>query len=189
MENGIRVILNQTGRQAKGFSLPLGVPFATTPSIIKPEAMVPEESSVFRESPRNQSEVRLRPESGDFYLFPLDPVISVSCKNIIVCRHVAKGSMTGTVKESWSQDDCRVTFSGVLIGENREGLNEMVKRLKDVCACNEVLTVRNEWLNSGLGITKIVVEDYSFPHTKGLKNQAYSIVCYSDSSVNILEDL
>ena len=122
------------------------------------------------------------------YTFPLDPVVSVNGKNVIARRYVAKGSVTGSVKESWSQDDYEVTIAGSLIECGGEDLNNRLNDLREILECGEVLAVYNDWLNSGLHINNLVVETFSFPHTKGLQNQTYTIKCFSDSSINVLEE-
>ena len=48
----------------------------------------------------------------DSYAFPIDPFISVSFKNIITRRSVAKGDKRGTVKERWTEDDAEINISG-----------------------------------------------------------------------------
>ena len=131
----------------------------------------------------------LRNEQGQEYCFQLDPILAVSGKNIIARRYVAKGSLQGTVKESFSQDDFDITITGVLMGDDAKDLNEQVQELQSILVCGESLAVVNDLLNDGYGITRLVVDSFQFPHTKGLQNQSYTIKCYSDSSINILEEV
>lgn len=181
------LVLNELGLHPLGYALPLGIPFSYVPrdGSVRKEGL--EESGLGIEL--NQSPLTLRREDGRAYEFALDPVIGVSGKNVITRRYVAKGSLKGTVKESWSQDDIEITISGVLIGADAEELNEMVQGLKEVCESGETLEVENDWLVDGLGVTRIVVESYQMPHTKGLTNQSYTLKCYSDESVKILEEV
>lgn len=180
-------MLNLTALQAKGYALPLGVPYTTKPTAGRSEK--PDLQSSGLGVDLNQAPVTLRMESGYAYTFPTDPLLAVNGKNVITRRYVAKGSLRGTVKESWSLDDFEITISGVLIGADAEELNGMVQELVDVCESGETLAVENEWLNEGKRICHLVVESYSFPHTKGLTNQAYSLKCYSDDSINVLEEV
>lgn len=196
---GVSTLINVAGLHAQSHQLPLGIPFQTVPTVGKAER-----GEVSTYGPiLNLSQVYLS-LSGVVdgqqkkYVFRLDPIIAVSGKNIITRRYVAKmrvqreGEATlrnGSVKESWSQDDYDITISGVLIGDNAEELNEQVQDLQSILVCGESLAVVNDLLNDGYGITHLVVDSFQFPHTKGLRNQAYTIKCYSDSSINILEEV
>lgn len=180
--DGVSLALNELGLHPLGYALPLGLPFRYQPTV--KEAGRGEVGAYGGVPNMSQDYLAL----GD-YVFRLDPIVAVSGKNIITRRYVAKGSVQGTVKESFSQDDYEVTISGVLIGENAEELREQVQALREVLESGESLAVVNEMLLDGYGITRLVVESFFFPHTKGLENQAYSIKCYSDSSVNILEEI
>lgn len=188
--DGVSVALNELGLHPQGFALPVGVPFRYVPTVVGGERVALEGTKVKGlEEMKAQAPLTLRREDGTAYAFALDPVLSVNGKNVIVRRYVAKGSVTGSVKESWSQDDWEVTIAGVLIGETAKELNEMVNALSEVLESGEVLRVENAWLNNGYGITQVVVESWQMPHTKGLTAQAYTIRCYSDSSINILEEV
>lgn len=182
------LVLNELGLHPLGYALPPGVPFSYVPTVERPTRVAQlEETGLGVEL--NQSPLKLRREDGTVYAFPLDPIMAVSGKNVITRRYVAKGSLRGTVKESFSQDDFEITINGVLIGCDVEELNKMVQGLKEVCEAGETLQVENDWLIDGFGITRLVVENYQFPHTKGLQNQSYSLKCYSDDSINILEEV
>jgi hypothetical protein len=56
--------------------------------------------------------------------------------------------------------------------------NHIIK-LKNLCEAREVLIVECAFLKF-FAITKIVIEDYEFPFTKGMANQMYSIKAVSD---------
>ncbi|MBR1644321.1 MAG: hypothetical protein IJ684_02995 [Bacteroidales bacterium] len=187
IEEGVSLMFNLAALHAQGYSLPMGVPYTVRPTAGRREEATMQESGLGANL--NQAPVTLRMENGTAYRFPTDPVLAVSGKNVITRRYVAKGSLRGTVKESWSLDDFEITISGVLIGKDAEELNSMVQELVDVCESGETLAVENEWLNEGKRICHLVVESYQFPHTKGLTNQAYVLKCYSDDSVKILEEL
>lgn len=183
----VSLILNELGLHALGYALPGGVPLKYVPTVSGGKK---EEAGAYGPNLNlSQGYLALRGEGGEEYRFRIDPILSVSGKNIIARRYVAKGSLQGTVKESWSQDDMEITIAGVLMGDDGADLNEQVQELQTLLASGESLAVENDLLNDGYGITRLVVESFQFPHTKGLENQAYSIKCYSDSSINILEEV
>lgn len=182
----VSLALNELGLHPQGYALPLGVPFRYVPTVRSEGGRV---SSYGSNVNLCQDYLALRSEQGQEYCFRLDPILAVGGKNIIARRYVAKGSLQGTVKESWSQDDYDITISGVLIGDDAKDLNGQVQALQSMLVCGESLAVVNDLLNDGYGITRLVVDSFQFPHTKGLQNQAYTIKCYSDSSINILEEV
>lgn len=184
--DGVSTIINIASLHALGYALPLGVPFKTVPSVQAPDRSALEGSGL--NTGLMQAPMTLRWGEGKSYSFPIDPVLSVDCKNIITRRYVAKGSVRGTVKESWSVDDYEVTVAGVLIGSTAEELLEMLAELRELCMTDDVLAVENDWLNDGFGVSNLVLESYSFPHTSGLTNQAYSLKFYSDDCIKILEE-
>ena len=64
-------------------------------------------------------------ENGAKWLFPYEPLISISGGNNIVKRNVAKnGKVSGTIKEHFSQKDFDITITGFLIGKNLKGKPE-----------------------------------------------------------------
>ena len=179
--------MNELGLHALGYALPPGVPFKYVPTVKKGSREELEGTGLGVEL--NQAPLTLRREDGTADEFPIDPIIAVNGKNVITRRYVAKGSLKGTVKESFSQDDFEITITGVLIGSDADKLNNLVQQLKEVCESGETLQVESDWLIDGFGVTRLVVESYQFPHTKGLTNQAYSLKCYSDDSINVLEEV
>lgn len=137
---------------------------------------------------------------GQQYLLPYEPMISINGKNTIIRRKIAKAKtkggdkIGGSVKERWSQDDYEITITGVLIGSLITGsvkecfpISDFVK-LKDIMTAPKSLVVYCEPLNL-LGINKIVIEDFSFPFTKGENVQAYEIKAYSDHDYKLLLDI
>jgi hypothetical protein len=182
----VSLVLNELGLHALGYALPPGVPFKYVPTVSGGKK---DEVSSYGNLNLSQDYLALRNEHGQEYCFQLDPILAVSGKNIIARRYVAKGSLQGTVKESFSQDDFDITITGVLMGDDAKDLNEQVQELQSILVCGESLAVVNDLLNDGYGITRLVVDSFQFPHTKGLQNQSYTIKCYSDSSINILEEV
>lgn len=136
-----------------------------------------------------QAPLTLGIENGARFAFPIDPVVSVQGKSIITRRNVAKGgTMHGTIKESWREDDWTVTISGSLTYDTAQDLDNAIGELRSLCESGVALKVTNELLNKAFGITSLVVESYDFSHTKGLCNQSFSLTCYSDDSYTLLVD-
>lgn len=129
--------------------------------------------------------VEIRPNGGDWWLLPLEPLVSITGKNVIVKRTVAKGKNRGSIKERWCQDDYEIKIEGALIDLTREAYpKEDVKRLRDCCeaATWEVRGPLFEIYN----ITRVVVERYEMPFTAGVQNQGYTITAYSDDTYKLL---
>ena len=134
--------------------------------------------------------LRLDKEKEDkgFWL-PLDPLISVSGKNIIRRRYVAKSKMRGSIKETWSQDDYEVTIAGLIQGDDQDDVHKRVKKLRKYLEAAEAIHVTCDVLNNAFKIHRIAVESYDFPFTKGMENQAFTIKAYSDDNYQLLEEL
>ena len=139
-------------------------------------------------------------EGKTYFRLPYEPLISISGKNVIAKRRVAKWNaenskqLTGTIKERWSQDDYEITITGALMGALEKGNYEDCYPRADFEKLKKVLTNSKEiWINCPplelLGINKIVVDDFSFPFTKGENVQAYEIKACSDYSYNLLMEI
>ncbi len=134
-------------------------------------------------------------EDGTKYLLPYEPMITITGKNTIVRRNVAKANgLIGSIKERWNQADYEITITGALIGSILTGNVEDCfpiedfERLRDHMTIPKSITVYCEPLQL-LGINQIVIEGFSFPFTKGENVQAYEIKCYSDFAYNLLLDI
>ena len=137
-------------------------------------------------------------ESGMKWVFPFEPMISISGGNDITKRNVShKGTdkngnlNSGTIKERTRRKDFEIIITGILSGANLKGkpedcfpvedLRKLLKYLKDskeihvYCYPLEIL-----------GINKIVIEDYKFPFTKGENLQAYEINAVSDFPTTLI---
>lgn len=132
-----------------------------------------------------------------WFLLPWEPMISVVGKNNIVRRHVAKFNpeyskvYSGSIKERWSQDDYSITITGFLFGRNMIGSVEESFPRADFEKLRQVLTHAKEVmvqcpLLELLGINQIVIEDFTFPFSKGENVQAYEIKAFSDDGYNLL---
>lgn len=128
--------------------------------------------------------------NGEEWKLPVDPLVSVSGKNVIKRRYVSKSNKDGrrgSIKECWSQDDYDITIAGVLIAEDNAALVKLMDRLQEICAKAEAVDVICEYVNDSFGINKIAIESYDFPFTKGMENQSFTIKAYSDDSYELLE--
>ena len=128
--------------------------------------------------------------NGEEWKLPVDPLVSVSGKNVIKRRYVSKSNKDGrrgSIKECWSQDDHDITIAGVLIAEDNAALVKLMNRLQEICAKAEAVDVICEYVNDSFGINKIAIESYDFPFTKGMENQSFTIKAYSDDSYELLE--
>lgn len=141
-------------------------------------------------------------DNGINYTLPYEPMISINGKNTIIRRNVAKAKSTqkdgvslgGSIKERWTQGDYEITITGALIGSlligNIEDCYpiEDFEKLRDFMTAPKSLKVFCEPLQL-LGINQIVIEDFSFPFTKGENVQAYEIRAYSDFDYKLLLEL
>ena len=137
----------------------------------------------------------LEDENGENYQLPYEPIINISGKNTIIRRNVAKGAkLQGSIKERWNQDDYEITITGILVGALLVGSTDQCfprddfEKLKRIVTQSKSIRVYCEPLNL-LDINYIVIEDFSFPFTKGENVQAYEIKAYSDFTHNLLIDL
>jgi hypothetical protein len=137
-------------------------------------------------------------DGNTWFLLPYETMINISGRNNIIRRSVAKWkaqegqkNRIGTIKERWSQDDYEINITGVLIGSMISGNVEDCFPREDFEKLRKVLTHAKEIKVSSppleyLGISNIVIEDFTFPFTKGENVQAYTIRAYSDESYNLI---
>ncbi len=178
-------------QNALGFALPPFIPFKTLVTVKSSEDV------------EGSAELNSRLQSGlventnwivpltfravgltDFK-FPLDPIISISSKNIIIRRYVNKSKTRGSIKERWSQDDWEVTISGIIIEADEDARNTNINQLRSFCDVAESVEVICDLFNK-LDIQKIAIESIDFPFTKGVENQAFIIKAYSDETYTLL---
>lgn len=125
------------------------------------------------------------PEAGERdWLLPYEPMITISGKQVITKRQVAKGKTRGSIKERWTLDDYAVRIEGILIGEGDKYPADDVRRLRKYCESGELIA--SSPLLELFGITRIVVESWEIPHTSGERNQNYSLSCVSDDTYKLL---
>ena len=150
------------------------------------------------DAPKSESEqffpFTLIDELGREFLLPYEPMLSISSKNNIVKRTVAKADdfkYQGTVKERWSRDDYEIKITGVLIGSILTGDVSQCYHKEDFEKLKNFLEGKSSWMVyceplQLLGINRIVIEEMSFPFTKGENVQAYEISALSDFDFNLL---
>lgn len=133
----------------------------------------------------------LKTDDGEWWTLPFEPLITVNGKNIIIKKQINKGQIRGTVKERWTQDDYTVSISGILMNVDSDSYPAGdVQKLRAMCETAK-LQVSCPLLEI-FSISRIVVENFSFPFTSGIRNQAYSIDALSDDIYRLLlkkEDL
>lgn len=132
-------------------------------------------------------------ENGQRWLFPYEPMITISSGNTVIKRNVAKqgDKLIGTIKERWNRKDFDITVTGVLMGSITTGKFEecfpraQMQKLFEFLKFNKEFYIYCAPLEI-LGIIKVVVEDYTFPFTKGENVQAYDLKLTSDDNYTLL---
>lgn len=118
------------------------------------------------------------------WLFPVEPMISLNGQNILVRRHVNKGTIKGSIKERWTQDDYTVRIEGILMSRDGKYPDEDVATLKNFCEAGHVKALCP--LLEIFGISQLAIEGWDIPFTTGLTNQNYTITAYSDDIYKLL---
>lgn len=126
-----------------------------------------------------------REGDSEYWLLPFEPLITITGKNIITKRQVSKGKIRGSIKERWTQDDYQIQIQGILINTKEKAYpSDDVQKLRKYCEAAK-WEVRCP-LFEIFSIFQIVVEDFKFPFTSGLINQAYDLSCSSDDTYKLL---
>lgn len=135
----------------------------------------------------SQMPLKLRRSSDrEWFTFPVEPLVSISGKNIITRRTVAKSKEKGTIKERWSQDDYDITIQGIVTEADQEKYPKgYIKSLLELFNERQAVEVDQNILFI-FGIKCLAIESASFPHTKGLGNQNFEIKAYSDTPMELL---
>lgn len=123
-------------------------------------------------------------ESAEEWLFPLEPMISLNGQNVLVRRHVSKGTIKGSIKERWTQDDYTVRIEGILMSREGKYPEEDVATLKNFCEAGHVKALCP--LLEIFGISQLAIESWDIPFTTGVTNQNYTITAYSDDIYKLL---
>lgn len=129
--------------------------------------------------------LEIRTDDTDWWTLPLEPLISITGKNIITKRRVSKGQIRGSIKERWAQDDYQINIQGVLINPDVKAYPaKEVEKLRKLCEAAR-WEVRCP-LFEIFSIYHIVIDDYKFPFTTGKENQGYDITATSDDMYKLL---
>lgn len=130
--------------------------------------------------------MKLSRQVGKLWLLPCEPLITIGYKNVLVKRSVAKGRHRGTIKERWAQDDYSIAINGLFTKHDTyEYPDRDLKQLKEICEARDTVDVVCP-LFEMLGISRIVIESYDLPFTKGEENQNWSITAVSDDDWDLL---
>lgn len=92
----------------------------------------------------------------------------------------------GTVKEYISDGDFQITVNGSIVSsEPKVYPREAVNRLKNLLEVPLPIQITSEFLNI-FDISSVVVESYSFPQTRGVRNvQPFTIQLVSDEPLEL----
>lgn len=134
--------------------------------------------------------LKLEEAGAEEWLLPMEPMVSLTGRNIITRRHVNKGRVRGSIKERWAQDDYSITVEGILMGMDGKYPEDDVARLRGFCEAAHV-EVLNPLLEI-FGISHMVIESWDIPFTNGTANQNYTLKAQSDDIYKLLltrEDL
>ncbi|MFV0397940.1 MAG: DUF6046 domain-containing protein [Bacteroidales bacterium] len=117
---------------------------------------------------------------GSWWTFPVEPLISISGKNSIIRRNVAKSERRGSIKERWAEDDLQITIQGAFVhADPKVYPSDDVQTFTEAITQRKAIEVKNELLLL-LGVNQIVVESYALPFTKGENRQDFNFTAYSD---------
>lgn len=129
--------------------------------------------------------MKLKSEA-DFWLLPVEPMITLAGGNTLVRRYVAKSKLRGSVKERWATDDYSISIEGVLTRyDELRYPHEDMRKLIGLLEAREPIDVKCQLLEY-FGIGRIVIDKCEWPFTKGEENQAYRISAYSDDDWDLL---
>lgn len=127
---------------------------------------------------------KLEESGAQEWLFPVEPMISLNGQNVLVRRNVSKGTIRGSIKERWTQDDYCVRIEGILMSEDGSYPEADVAKLRSFCEAGHV-KVLNPLLEI-FGISQLAIESWDIPFTSGTSNQNYTIQAYSDDIYKLL---
>ena len=127
---------------------------------------------------------QLDEQGAQEWLFPNEPMVSVSGGQALVRRNVSKGRVRGTIKERWAQNDYTVSINGFLSTADGSYPSDDVARLRAFCEAGYVRCLSP--LLEVFGISRLVIESWDMPFTSGSANQNFSITAYSDDIYKLI---
>jgi hypothetical protein len=129
--------------------------------------------------------VKLQTET-QWWLLPMEPIITMNGGNILARRNVAKSKLRGSIKERWATDDYQITIEGLFTRYDEwKYPKDDVGKLRKILEAREPVDVMSP-LFEIFGIGRIVIDSYDWPFTKGPENQAYRISALSDDEWHLL---
>ena len=127
---------------------------------------------------------QLDEQGAEEWLFPNEPMVSVSGGHTLIRRNVSKGTVRGSIKERWMQDDYTVTIEGILSTQDGSYPTADVAKLRSFCEAGYVRCLSP--LLETFGISHLAIESWDIPFTSGAANQNFSIKAYSDDIYKLL---
>ena len=118
------------------------------------------------------------------WLLPMEPMISVNGQHVMVRRQVNKGTVRGSIKERWTQDDYTIHIEGILMSRDGTYPSDDVEKLRRYCEAGSLKALCP--LLRVFGISHIAVSTWDMPFTSGAANQNYTIEAYSDDMHKLL---
>ncbi|MGA0556528.1 DUF6046 domain-containing protein [Larkinella sp. VNQ87] len=158
------------------------------PLAIPTTSQLPDEQAIKRTGATMKMPFRigLTRDNSDFWTLPIEPLVSVRGRNMIVRRNISKKNGIGSVKELWSQDDYSISVRGIFVSEKLgEFPEENLSKLKKLLEAKRSLVISCR-LTDILGITLMAVEEWELPETSGLENQYFRISGYSDQDFELI---
>lgn len=126
--------------------------------------------------------LKVRDSDGGEYIFPNEPLVSLSLAKTIVETPIVGKHRRGTVKEYICTEDYVITIRGVCFSEDMMSYpGEGVDALNRVFAKNEALEVVDSWFFELFEIRKIVLQELELDDMVGEQGlQRYTIRAVSD---------
>lgn len=181
----------QEDKELNGKSAVNSVSFESLPTIER-EQLDKVEYTLFNTPMCFPLSVKLSSQSNnEWWLLPVEPIITLSGSNQLVRRKVAKSAKTlnrrrGTIKENWEQDDYSINIQGLLTRHDEwKYPTQHVQKLRKILEAREPIDVQCA-LFEIFGIGRIAIADYSIPFTKGEENQSYTLDAFSDDDWDLL---
>lgn len=124
--------------------------------------------------------IKLSNSSDDWWLLPVEPIITIGGTNVIDNHSVAKSKVLGSLKQSWATDDYAISIEGLFTKlDSWIYPADDVRRLRRMLQARDTIEVLSP-LFELFKISRIVIDKFDFPFTKGEENQAYRIAACSD---------
>lgn len=129
--------------------------------------------------------LKVKSNTGEEYVFPNEPLISLSLQKTIVETATVGKERKGTVKEYICTEDYQISIRGVCVNENPEDRDEypseQVEELHRMFELNERLNIETNPFLELFGIRGIVLKSFDLEEMAGQQGlQKYTISAVSD---------